>query len=552
MAGKRAGLLFIAFLSLFILLVGRFFYLQIFDGQKLSKAASLQRISNAKIEKPRGDILDTNGIPFTDRSKKSSLVLKPLFLRDKKEEVEKIAEILGIKSIYLSRELESRREPIVMQADAEKIESVKALDVEGVSVVHSLRRYDEGTLAKHVLGYLNKIDQCGETGIEKSYENFLKYDKDNTMSVMTDAKNNLIRGIGYRVQKPEMDERKLNVKLTLDYHIQKIVEEVLDKNGIKGAVVVEDVATGNILAMSSKPDFDPYDVGRYLSSANNELFNRAVASYDLGSVFKIIDAACAFEYGKLLEGDFECTGSVMIGDKEFKCSSYEKGGNGKVDMLDAFSQSCNSYFISLGINIGSEKIINMAKSFGLGQATGIKDMGVDEASGALPEAGKRYTDGEIANMSIGQGNMMATPLQVADMVATVANGGIKNRVNIIDSIVDREGNKVKDLRYQEGTRIISRTTANSLKKLMEEVLESGTGTKANIDEYGGAGGKTGTAETGQVINGEKVVQAWFAGYFPKRDPRYSVAVFIENGRSGGQDAAPIFAEIASEIIKKGY
>jgi peptidoglycan glycosyltransferase/penicillin-binding protein 2 len=147
---------------------------------------------------------------------------------------------------------------------------------------------------------------------------------------------------------------------------------------------------------------------------------------------------------------------------------------------------------------------------------------------------------------------MATSLQVADIVATIANGGIKNKVNIVDSIVDSRGNKVKQIRNDAGKRIIPKEVCDKIRQLMEEVTITGTGTKANLDEYGGAGGKTGSAETGQYENGEKVVHAWFAGYFPKLNPKYSISVFIENGKSGGTVAAPIFEEIAKNIMINGH
>ena len=187
----------------------------------------------------------------------------------------------------------------------------------------------------------------------------------------------------------------------------------------------------------------------------------------------------------------------------------------------------------------------------MGGALGIEDQGIAESSGNLPVK-KYFTDGDIANISIGQGEIMSTPLQAADITASIVNGGIKNRVNIVSALVDENGVEVKKIRLIEGKRIISRSVADRIKDLMDEVTTSGTGKKARLEEFGGAGGKTGSAETGQYINGEKVVHAWFTGYFPKQFPRYSVAVFVEDGKSGSEAAVPVFAEIAEEIIQLGY
>ncbi|MCX7843533.1 MAG: penicillin-binding transpeptidase domain-containing protein [Clostridia bacterium] len=549
---NRSHGLLLAFIALFIALTGRIAYFQIFMGQKLAKSASVQRISRSVAEMPRGNILDRNGIPFTNRSKKISVAIKPLILRSRLGDIEKISNILELNEQEIKREIDIMRQPIIIETTSEKSQELLKTGVEGVSVIHSLKRYDSGkSLAKHVLGYLNGVDLYGETGIEKHYEQYLKLKGQNSMSVYTDAKSNVIPGIGYRVARTDKSHEKNSVILTIDYHIQRIVEDVLERNNVTGAVVVEDVCSGDILAMSSKPDFDQNNVAKYLDSQNKELFNRAVASYNMGSIFKIIVASSCYETGKIPTEAYDCTGYIEIGDKTFRCSSYDKGGHGLLSFSEAFALSCNPFFIRTGINLGSRNIISMAQKFGLGSATGIVKQGVDEAFGCIPDIARVYTDGEIANISIGQGNVMATPLQAADIVATVANGGIKNTINIVDCVVDKDGKIIKEVRKKEGARVISKSTANKLKQLMEDVTSYGTGVSASLEQFGGAGGKTGSAETGQFINGEKIVHAWFAGYFPKNDPKYSIVVFVENGKSGSTAAAPIFAQIAQEIAKRG-
>lgn len=545
---NRNTVIFSSFFVVFIFLIVRMFYFQVCIGKNLSKAAIVQRTANSDIEKPRGDIVDRNLIPFTGRSRKYSIVLKPFYLRDNEEDLYKACEVLGLDFYKMKREIGIKREPIFVETDEERKNSIVAMELKGVSAINSLKRYDGHSVARHILGYLNGVDGTGEAGIEKFYEDILKYDREESVSVTIDAKNNLVQGFGYRLLKLPGDTRKLDVRLTLDYHIQKIVEEAMNEAGITGAIVVEDVYNGDIVAMASKPDFMQNEVGRYLQSPKNELFNRAVASYNLGSIFKIIDAVLMFETGQDIHEEFHCTGSIKVGEKEFKCYTYEKGGHGPVDLSRAFALSCNPYFINSGINTGYKALVEKARSFGIGQVTGINEQGIDEAAGNLPSTDSYYSHGDIANISIGQGKIMATPLQVADMVATVANGGIKNRINIVDSIIDEDGNKVRDLRIKEGTRIISKEVADKIRELMEEVTGYGTGTKANLGRYGGAAGKTGSAETGHA----GIVHAWFAGYFPKINPKYSVAVFVEGGRSGGDTAAPVFAKIAEEIMKKGY
>jgi len=522
--------------------------LQLFEGHNLSKAASIQRITDSNIEKPRGNIVDKNDIPFTNRSKKFSLVLKPLYLTENEEDLIKICEVLGLDFEKIKKDLTGKRGPILIECDEKAKDTVLSMKIPGVSSISSLNRYDENSLAKHVVGYLNKADRTGEFGIEKYYEEVLSYDQKNSVGVVTDAKRNPVEGLGYRMIRLEGNSKKLDVKLTLDYHIQKITEEVMEKSGIKGAVVIEDVVSGDIVAMASKPDFDQNNVKEYLNSNDNELFNRAVASYNLGSIFKIIDAALMFELNIDTNSQFYCPGYINVGNKMFKCSSYGSGGHGEVDYKKAFALSCNSYFIDMGLRMGYRELVEMAERFGLGETTGLKDQGINESSGNLPDPYRYYSSGDIANISIGQGEIMATPVQVANIVATIANGGIRNRVNIVDSIIDENGNKVRDLKNKSGHRIISKDISDAIKSMMEEVTIAGTGTRANLEKYGGAAGKTGSAETGR--DGE--VHAWFAGYFPKNNPKYAMAVFVENGQNGGRVAAPIFAEIAEQIMEKGW
>jgi len=553
MEDKRRKLLLIGIYMIFVALMARMSYFQLFQGEELSKAASSQKFADIVIDKARGNILDRNVISFTERGTSSIVVIKTLMLRGREEDIEEISAVLGLKPAKLRREIDIRKEPIIVETGEEEGRKLVNSRINGVSVIYTRKRYDENSLARHVIGYLNKSDQIGAAGIEAYYENILNSGTDKIVGVVTDATDNPLYGLGYRLMDEEEKGKKLNVKLTLDYHIQKIVEEVMEEHNVSGAVVVEDVNNGDIVAIASKPDFDQNRVDEYLDSPGKELFNKAVASYNLGSVFKIIDAASALESHQYLEDSYFCKGYIEVGDKIVKCGSYDTGGHGKVDITRAFALSCNPYFIELSIRMGPERIIDMARKLGFGSITGIKSQGVDESGGSLPDTGKKYfTHGDTANMAIGQGEVLATPLQVADLVATVANGGIKNKINIVDSIIDEDGNKVSNIKKQEGIRVMSKKTSDIIRSMMEEVVDTGTGAVVRLEEYGGSGGKTGSAETGLSSEKGNVVQAWFAGYFPRVNPKYSVAVFVEDGRAGNKAAAPVFEAIAEEIMKKGY
>lgn len=547
-SAARMKMILIMFTVFVICLAGRLFYLQVFESGSLAKSASAQRFVSSGIDKPRGDILDRNGISFTNRERKYTLVLKPMYFEDNLEGLNEVCTIAGLDTVTVESELRTGKKPVLKDIDEDVKNKLQSLSLEGISIVNSMQRYGADSIARHITGYLSRKDQVGQSGMEKFFEGVLGEKEGNTIGVIADAKNNPVKGLGYRISREADQAGDLDVVLTLDYHIQKIVEEAMEANGITGAVVVEDVNTGDIVGMASKPDFDQTNIESYLQSPANELYNRAVAAYNLGSVFKIIDVAAFLEDQELTYENYFCTGYIDIGTIRFKCSSLGEGGHGELNLENAFARSCNPFFINLGEKIGYKKLIEMASRFGLGSITGLREQGVYDSPGNLPAVNSYYSAGDIANLSIGQGVLMATPLQVADMVATIANGGIKNQVNIVDYITDSYGNKVRDLNVKEGSRIISRENADIIQQLMEKVTDYGTGTAASLEGYGGSAGKTGSAETGN----EDVVHAWFAGYFPRNEPRYSIVVLAENGQYGGKVAAPLFAEIASEIMKKGY
>jgi peptidoglycan glycosyltransferase/penicillin-binding protein 2 len=300
-------------------------------GDSLVKETASQRMNNVKIESARGDFLDKNGISFTNRSPKITAVLKPALLKDKLAEVEKICSLVGLDSEKINDKIQRYNTPILIDVDQETKSVISEMQLEGVSFINSLNRYNTDTKAKHLLGYLNKADKVGSNGLEKLYEKTLNYGNEDVLTVVTDGNNNILSGLGYRIIKSgEKKNKKLDIKLTIDYHIQSIVEQVLEKEGLTGAVVVEDVSNGDIVAMCSKPDFDPNDVEKYLSNNKKPLFNRAVAQYNIGSVFKLVDLSAIFEKEPDYNMVFNCPGYVQIADTLFKCSSYEKGGPGTI------------------------------------------------------------------------------------------------------------------------------------------------------------------------------------------------------------------------------
>ena len=548
---KRVVFIRSVFLICLVLISIRLLNIQTILGREYSVAAALQQIRNRVIYHERGDILDRNGIKFTGRETCWKAILQPATLLPNPAAVRTVAELLDTDFEDLTEKLARDNLPYVVDISQAQAVALGDLTIPGVSVIDMRVRSGEETLAPHIMGYVDEKGETGLAGIEKIYQDTLHSGAGVYAGVIADAGNSFMEDFGYRIWN-NMGRERLNVKLTLDYHMQEIVEETLDRMVDKGAAVLVDILTGDILAISSRPDFDPSNINLYLDDENQPLFNRALGAYTPGSIFKIVTAAAALEMGISPDLTFECPGYVDFDGIRINCWNHERGGHGLLNMAQAFAQSCNSYFIKLGLEVGRDKILNMADNFGLGHMTGLGKQGIDEPRGMIPSTIGPAHPAETGNISIGQGPLLVSPVQAANMTAAIANGGILNQVSLVDSIENDKGEKIRNVRNSGWKRVISKETAVQLQGMMLLTVQAGTGSMANVRGYGGSAGKTGSAETGWVIDDRQIIHAWFAGYFPVDTPRYSLCVFIEDGQSGSRSAAPVFAEIAAKLMDAGY
>ncbi len=406
-------------------------------------------------------------------------------------------------------------------------------------VTKSLARYGENTLAHHVIGYTIS-DGTGGAGIEKAFDTYLTSQKNQTVTYMVDARGEPI-GDSLLSRSATGKIPDTNIKLTLDKKVQKAAEEVCNRLMEKGAVVIMDTESFDIRAMVSRPLFSQNDITKSFESDESPLFNRALGSYNAGSIFKIITSLAMMKKG-LYDYKVDCKGHFTVDGRDFLCN--KETGHGMTDFMSGFSLSCNTFFYSGGLGLGKETE-DTARAFGLGESLLNCDIG--ETSGFVPRR-NYYFPKEEANLSIGQGEILMTPLQAANMVCIIANGGVKKKVNLADSLVDEEGATIRNLRNDARERVVSEKDALLIKEMMENVVISGTGTSAKSDKIK-ISGKTGSAQTGWVVNGETMVHGWFCGFFPSDNPRYAMAVFSENGKSGGEVCGPIFREIAEKLAE---
>lgn len=399
-------------------------------------------------------------------------------------------------------------------------------------VIPSFQRYDNNYLAEHLVGHLDSSTKEGANGVEAWFNDFLKAPQNIGVFAEKDIKGRVIPGRGAFVFPPVSYQRK-NIVLTIDKAVQKIAEDVIDgKINPKlrlnnGAVVVMDIQSGDILALVSRPGFDQ--------------LNKALQFYFPGSVFKILVAAAAYEEGLISPQDvFNCNGKYTVNSKVY-ISCWKKEGHGKQSFTQAFANSCNTAFIEIGQRVNKNNLEKYIQKFNLKQQKII---------------GYRYQDGKInigigkaalANASIGQQGIRLSPIQIASMVATVANDGKLVTPRLIKEVRVFNGPVLKTFPQEKQLQVISTATAKKLQVLMEEVVINGTGTEGWVARDGSAG-KTGSAQTGMKDEKGDIVHAWFAGYTPLRKPHYAIVIFAEKGHYGGKFAAPFFKAIAEKIL----
>lgn len=544
---NRIILILAIIIAIFLFLIYRLFYLQIIDNENMLKKVASQRFISVPIKDIRGTIYDRNLIPLTDNDEQTNLVIIPQLIKNPERTAKIISQNSYIRCDELLKNIKHNKPAKYIISYNEAV-NIKNQIREGIIVTKISSRYGESSIARHVIGYISN-DNTGLNGIEKGYDRYLKTKGHQYIGVLSDAVKQPLIGFGYRAVETYSEYSKNNVKLTLDYHYQRIIEETFDKYSYDGAAVLLDTNSGDILAMVSRPNYNQNNVSKYFNSPNKELINKALYPYNLGSIFKIVIAYAALEKGIASEDDiFYCPGYIVVDGQLKKCASYNSGGHGRITFIDAFAHSCNTAFIKVGLQLGYNKIIETARRFGLGQSLGLDVHGLAEDPG-LVQYKKYVSKREVANISIGQGEILVTPLQIANLINIVANDGVKKDVNIVDSIVDDEGRVLKKIKYLNQHKVLSSEYIKVIKKMMTQVVLNGTGTKANMEEYGGAAGKSSSAETGIYHNGEQVIHAWFGGYFPRTNPKYTLVVIIENGKTGSQTAAPLFGEIAKKILE---
>lgn len=400
-------------------------------------------------------------------------------------------------------------------------------------------RNTENQLAEHIIGYVR--EGVGITGIESAYDEFLRSHSE-TVSITynIDGMGSVLEGIDKKVTQPY--EMKAGVVLTIDKNIQAICELMEDKVK-KGAVIVMDVQSGDILGMASFPSYSPVNLGEALENEDSPLINRCVYSYNVGSIFKLVTAAAAFEQGIDESFSYECTGEISIGNQVFKC--HDHSGHGKLDMKKAMKESCNPYFIELSKKIDTSLFHKITERFGFGRDYSL-GAGINCSGGNVPTLEELSIPAEKANFAFGQGKLLATPLQICSFTCAIANSGKLYEPRLVIGTTE-DGKNVDREEQQKYSRVLDYKTALRLQRLMGEAVNGNLDSNARPRNTRAAG-KTSTAQTGNFDeNGVELCHGWITGFFPLNQPKYAITVLCENGGYGNECAAPVFKEIAERI-----
>ncbi len=404
-----------------------------------------------------------------------------------------------------------------------------------------VERYSDNQTCVHLIGHLNENGQ-GVMGLEKAYDSYLSRFSGELKAIWsTDAIGNILLGEGIKFESNNYLS-PAGIQLTIDMDIQKIAENSLIDNNIdKGAVVILNSFTNEILAMASVPKFNPNNISADMSSEDSPFINRATTPYSIGSVFKPIVSACALENN--IQLTYDCKGSININGTTFKCNN--NNAHGIVDMNSAMEQSCNCYFIALGQKLNADSLINLCSDFGFGKTLELADK-FNAKSGNLPSADSISSPQALANISFGQGETLASPLQMAVAYSCFANGGFYRPPTLMKGIIDENGKVIQKVKLPESYRVLNKSTVNKIDNILMNVVKNGNGKKA-YSENTVNHGKTATAQSGWFKNGREINHTWFCGYFTANDTTYTVVIFKDDGKSGAKDCAPVFKDMSEKI-----
>lgn len=587
-------------LVIFSILVIRLYTMQIIDGKSYATSALDNTVRESTTIAPRGRIFDRNGVPLV-ANRSTIAVLAPSSILEDKELVARLAKTLNMTSAEVIARASTQKEAaldlrmiaIDVPMDTVAYISEHSNEFESVEVQgRAVRQYPNGTVAAHVLGYTGEIsdtdlnsadfkdynpsDIVGKTGTERQFESVLQGVRGRRVMEVDAA------GKPRQIVEEVPPESGQDIKLTLDIEVQKVAEKALAdalsdakkkgfKNANAGSAVAIDITNGEVIAMANLPTYNPEDFIGGISQetwkeftskdSNYPLTNRAIMSmYPPASTFKVITGLTALNFNLVTTStSFTCTGLWKGLGEDWGKWCWKHSGHGPENLKQSLMDSCDTYYYEVGLRdykTGKENLQTVAREFSYGSKTGIDLPG--EVKGRVPDAKwkaewnqnypefKKWLPGDTVNMVIGQGDLLATPLQVAASYGGIAEMGKIYRPHVLKEVLDSEANTV--ITTEPKVEFAPKVSKSSLKILntnLRAVVSDGTAASAFRGFAVDVAGKTGTAQmTG------KDDYAWFVGYAPAKNPKYAVVVMIEQGGSGGGIAGPAARQIFAKLFGK--
>lgn len=549
----RIKIIIIGCVILLSLILLRVFFIQIIEYNELHKLAHNLWNRNLPIEADRGIIYDRNGVVLADNVTTTSLIIVPNQIKDKESVSKALSEILGVSYEEMYKHVSKRVSierihPEGRRLDYETADKINNLNFDGVYLLkESKRNYVYDDYLSHVIGFVG-IDNQGLSGLELQYDEYLK-GQNGSIKYYSDAK-------GQRLKMAEIYEKPqsgINMMLTIDHRIQASIERELDNIVSKympnsALAIVMDPNSGEILGMSSRPNFSPSHYQNYTIEEINR--NLPIwATFEPGSTFKVLTLSAAIQEKKvdLHKDHFYDPGYVVIDGARIRC--WKAGGHGSETFLEVVENSCNPGFVELGMRLGKETLFKYIREFGFGKKTGIDLNG--EGTGILFSL-DRVGPVELATTAFGQG-VSVTPIQQVTAIAAAINGGYLYKPYIVKRLLEPETNSVvKEHTKTQVRQVIDEDTSMMVRYALESVVSNGTGRNAYIEGYR-VGGKTGTAQKvsdGRYMVGNYIVS--FIGFLPADKPEIVAYVAIDNPKGvvqyGGTVAAPITKSIMLDAI----
>lgn len=529
LSARRVFALYTALLLGFFALMCRLFWL----ASNTAYAERVQAQSTAVLDLParRGGFYDCDGLPLTGLEQSWLALCLP--------GQSNYARLYGCTTAAGQALLYQKRNATAPFL----LEVTQDLTNLGVRCYPAPRRYSSVPLCQHLIGYVDG-EGHGVAGLEAAFDELLSgTGAHDTVSCTVNAQGRIINGA-----EPEYlraDSGAVGVQLTVSRTAQRAVEAVAAETMRTGCIIVLYSASAEVRACVSVPGYDAANVAASLEAEGSPLINRALSAYAVGSVFKPVLAAAALEQGQAGLTAY-CAGYVDIDGQIFRCA----GGtaHGEADLALALQKSCNGYFIRLGQALGSDSVLQMARALGFGRAVTVGGS-LRAAAGTLPETDElQQSSGQFANFCFGQGQLLATPVQVAGMMNAIASDGVWRAPSFVKCTVDEAtGEELECFAAPAQRQAFSAGTAAELRALLTRVVAEGTGREA-APEHGTAGGKTGTAQTGQFnASGEELKNLWFAGFYPAEQPQYTIVVLQDAQLDPEYSSAAVFAKVCGAL-----